>query len=298
MIESETTEQHLLRIEAKRIATLAPSAASAAAMPHEHRSMLASFIKTPPAALTHELLQQGLAWIQHLFDQHAIQPSLDYEDSVHRLFAACPLVLQYLHGAFITDAMAEVYLDEASKDQAPVSNKAVLPFRLMLDKPGFEPGPIFVNRYVAESISNIAYLDQYLMPLITDETLQKCVEKDYSAHRVLFWEKLKRGALLTRMVCAGYDYPYLPTKLLASNAPSIHTLLEHMVSYQRGGSEEYLAFCTGLLKRHSLEDVLKANPTSEQMACLPQVFHWEELRPQMKNHPRLKGAVLMDAMGL
>jgi hypothetical protein len=299
MIESETKEEHLLRYEAMRIATLAPSAASRAALIQEHRDELADFIKTPTKLLTTELLQQAILWSGHLFDQHEVQPSSDYEESVHRLFSVCPLVLQHLHGAFITDAMAEVYLEVAKKDQAPASNKRVLPFRVMLDKPGFEPGPIFVNGYMAENISNVAYLDQHHTPLIKDETLQKSVEEDPSRLPVLFWKKLKRGRLLARMVKEGFDYPYLPTTLLASSAPSIQTLLEHLLSYQdRAGNEIELECCKGLLQRHPIEDIMRAHPTREQSACLTQVFQWEALRPYMKTTPGLKEGMLMDALGL
>lgn len=300
MNKTETSEQYLQRMRAKRIVTLDRFMAAEAWMSEDKDQALGGFLSMPTEAMSPATLDTGLALSQHLFDQHGVQPSLDYAESVLRLSLACYLTLPLIHGAFITDAMVEAYLDNAMSDAQYAYNTHIMPYQMLIKKPGFVPGPSFVNGYISEGISNHNYIPTKYLSLVTDETLKKAVLKEPARVGSLFNKSLNRSNVVISMVMEGYEEPVLPLTLRAAqeNRHPVPALLDYLIA--NASKERYIewACCIGMIKRHSLAEIMRMELTVEQTRALRHVYSGEELMPYVKAQPTLKGSLLEEFIGL
>jgi hypothetical protein len=298
---TETKKSYLLRIEAKRIGTLARHKAPEAWKAEKKDLELDHFLSTPMDALSPATLADGLALSRHLFDQHGVMPSLDYAESVQRLSHTCHLALPRIHGAFITDAMVASYLLEARSDAQYAYNTHIMPFQMLINKPGFVPGPVFVNGYITEGISNYHYIPKQYLWQIDDETLKKAVIAEPERIVTLLDKDLNRTDVLVDMVKDGYNYPYLPLALQPPKGSS--TPVTRCLDYLAANGNKPLRFieyycCIGMIRRQSLAEVVEMALTAEQTRALSHVYTGEELMPYVKIQPMLKGPLLDEFLGL
>lgn len=300
MIKTETSEQYLQRMRAKRIVSLDRSRAAEAWMSEDKERALDGFLSIPTAELSPATLEAGLALSQHLFHQHGVKPSLDYAESVLRLSQACCLALPWIHGAFITDAMVDAYLINAMNDAQYANNTHIMPYQMFIKKPGFVPGSSFVNGYISEGISNHNYIPTKYLPLVTDETLKKAILKEPDRVGNLFHKSLNRSHILIAMVMEGYERPVLPLTLRAAqeNHHPVPALLDYLIA--NASKDRYIewACCIGMIKRHSLAEIMHIKLTVEQTLALRHVYSGEDLMPYVKIQPLLKGPLLEEFLGL
>jgi hypothetical protein len=300
MIKTETVEKYLRRMQTKRIISLVRSKAAEAWLSGDKEQALDQFLSTPTEAFSKSLLESGLTLTQHLFDQHCVQPSLDYAESVQRLSKACYLALPRIHGAFITDEMVDDYLVNSQSDAQHAHNTHIMPYRMLITKPGFEPGPAFVNGYISEGISNHHYIKKKYLSLLTDETLKKALMKDPGRVAALFDKNLDRQDILISMVMDGYEHPILTLGLKAaqeSRSP-VPALLDYLIANASKYRFIDWVCCVGLIKRHSLADIMRMELTEEQTLALSHAYSSDELMPFVKGRPILKGPLLEESLGL